>query len=350
MAQRKAHEVDAWIARPDPHTKLVLIYGPDRGLVAERARRFAAGQGIPLDDPFSVVKLDANGLSGDPGRLVDEARTVAMFAARRLIWVTEIANDKALADAVKDLLASPPSDATVLIEAGDLKKNSALRSAVEAGSGAMALPCYADDARAIDRLIDEELGRAGLSITLEARAALKSSLGGDRLATRNELDKLVLYSVGKQRFDVTDVRAATGDASGVTADDVVDSVIGGQVAEFDAAFATLLGAGGAPATLLSAAQRQFATLLALRDAMERDGKSASAAVASARPPIFFGRKALIEQALGGSGVASLTRMAERLQAAVLETRRRPELARAAARQALLAIAVEMGRKRSGLRD
>ncbi len=46
MAQKKAHEVDAWLKRPDPRAQIVLIYGPDRGLVSERARAFAVATGL----------------------------------------------------------------------------------------------------------------------------------------------------------------------------------------------------------------------------------------------------------------------------------------------------------------
>ncbi|TIR75123.1 MAG: DNA polymerase III subunit delta, partial [Mesorhizobium sp.] len=38
MAQKKGYEVDSWLARPDPAMAIVLLYGPDRGLVAERAK------------------------------------------------------------------------------------------------------------------------------------------------------------------------------------------------------------------------------------------------------------------------------------------------------------------------
>ena len=66
MSQKKAHEVDGWLARPDPSARVVLIYGPDRGLVSERAKRFAASTGLPLDDPFGVVKLSASTVEADP--------------------------------------------------------------------------------------------------------------------------------------------------------------------------------------------------------------------------------------------------------------------------------------------
>ena len=115
MAQKKAYEVDSWLARPDPKTTIVLLYGPDRGLVAERARSFAVATGLPLEDPFSVVRLDASEIDRDTGRLLDEARTVPMFSARRLLWVRNAATQKGLVDDVKALCAEPPADAIILI-------------------------------------------------------------------------------------------------------------------------------------------------------------------------------------------------------------------------------------------
>lgn len=343
MAQKKAHEVDGWLGKPDPNARIVLIYGPDRGLVSERAKRFAAATGLPLDDPFSVVKLSASSLDADPGRLIDEAGTVPMFATRRLIWVMDAGAEKAVAESVKTLLDTPSPDAIVLIEAGDLKKGSPLRAAVEAAAGAMALPCYADDARSIDRLIDEELGRASLMISLDARQVLKGVLGGDRLASRAELEKIALYCAGKGRVEAEDVRLATGDASAMSVDSAVDAVIGGRVAAFDGAFAQLMGSGTAPFLPLAAALRQFQALLMLRQAMDKDGKTASAAVAGARPPVFFARRTLVENALKGWTADACMRALERINAAILETRRRPDLARAVARQALLATAIESSR-------
>ena len=172
MAQKKSHEVDTWLSRPQPGVAIVLCYGPDRGLVSERAARFAKSTGLPLDDPFVVVKLDAATLEKDPGRLLDEAHAVAMFAAQRLIWIRGAGADKRLADDVKQLAARPAADTVVLIEAGDLRKGAALRTTVEGAASAMALPCYTDEGRDIDRLIDEELGNAALTIDLDARRIL----------------------------------------------------------------------------------------------------------------------------------------------------------------------------------
>ncbi|TIP81247.1 MAG: DNA polymerase III subunit delta, partial [Mesorhizobium sp.] len=115
MAQKKGYEVDSWLARPDPRISIVMLYGPDRGLVAERAKAFAGKTGLPLDDPFSVVRLDGSEVDRDEGRLLDEARTVPMFSDRRLLWVRNASGQKALADDVKALTTEPPRDAIILI-------------------------------------------------------------------------------------------------------------------------------------------------------------------------------------------------------------------------------------------
>jgi DNA polymerase-3 subunit delta len=343
MAQKKAFEVDGWLTKPDPRFVLVLIYGPDRGLVSERGRAFAARTELPLDDPFSVVRLDAGEAERDSGRLLDEARTVPMFSDRRLLWLRNAGSHKGLADDVKALLAEPPRDAIVLIEAGDLKKGAPLRAAVEGAANAMALPCYADDGREIDALIDRELARAGMTMTLDARQALRRNLGGDRLASVGEIEKLSLYAHGAGEVTLDDVRALSGDVSGQSFDDAVDAVLEGRVSDFDAAFTRQCQAGGHPFLALAGALRQLQALHAMRASLDADRRGAAAVVAAQRPPVFFARRKLMEKALERWTGSALERALVRLQTAILQTRRRPDLQISIARQALLGIAVESAR-------
>lgn len=343
MAQKKAYEVDSWLERPDPRISIVLLYGPDRGLVAERAKAFAVRTGLPLDDPFSVVKLDAADLDNDDGRLLTEARTIPMFSDRRLLWVRNAGVQKSLAEDVKVLVTEPPRDAIVLIEAGDLKKGAGLRAIVEGADNAMALPCYADEGRDIDTVIDDELKKAGLSMDMDARQFLRRNLGGDRLASRGEIEKLILYAHGHERITLEDVRATSGDVSGLSFDDAVDALLEGRTADFDTAFLRHCQAGNQAFLILSAAMRQFQAIHAMRGAMEADGRNAAAVVASHRPPVFFSRRKLVEKTLERWDNEAIGRALTRLQNAVLQTRRRSDLSEALARQALLGIALESNR-------
>lgn len=348
MAQKKAHEVEAWLSRRDTGTTILLIYGPDRGLVSERARKVADSTGLSPDDPFSVVRLEAGEIEQAPGRLVEEARMVPMFSDRRLIWVRNAGAQKALAEDVKMLTAEPPRDAIILIEAGDLKKGVALRTAVEASESAMALPCYADEGKTVDTLIDETLQKAGMSIALDARQALRRGLGGDRLASRGELEKLVLYASPARQITLDDVKTMSGDVSGLSLDDTIDAVLEGKPDEFDLAFRRMAASGNQASNLvLGAALRQFQMLQLMRGTMDAGGRNAATIVASARPPVFFTRRKTVERVLERWNMEAIARALGSLQSAILQARRRADLAESIARQVLLAITLESARRLGG---
>lgn len=340
MAQKKAHEVDGFLARPAQTGTVILIYGPDKGLVSERGAKYAKLTGLPLDDPFAVLRIEADEIDKDPARLMDEARTISMFGGDRLIWIKNATAQKGLAEAVKLLIAEPAQDTYILIEAGDLKKGAALRSNVENGSTGMALPCYTDDARGIDGLIDDVLQANHLQISNDARQFLRLSLGGDRLATRGELEKLCLYARGQQRIELEDVRELVGDVAALSQDEVIDAVLIGDLPKFNTAFDRVVNTGTHPFLLVNSAMRQFSQLQTLRYAMETGNMPAGLVVNSAKPPIFFARKKLVETALGLWSVAALNRVTDRLQRTVLESRQNSALSTAIIRQTFIALTVE----------
>lgn len=345
MAQKKAHEVDGYLKNPGKGFAITLVYGPDRGLVSERAALIAKASGIDLNDPFSVIVMTADMIEEDPGRLLDEANTVSMFGGERLIWVKDGGNGRRFVEAVKVLCQSPPQACTVLIEADDLKKTATLRTTIEGADKAMALPCYADDARAVDRLIDEELARAGKTISLDARAILKQSLGGDRMSSRQELQKLMLYCRDDKTIEKSHVSEAVAEAAASSVDDAIDAMIGGQTARFEREYRRLIADGTAPYRFIQVAMRQLYVLANLRQAMDQEGKSATAAVASARPPLFFGRKTLFETALGKLRLPTIVEALDKLQAANLESRKMSTLAPVIVHRVLMGIALERSRAR-----
>src|ERR1700734_4445133 len=83
MVALRGREIDAFLARPDSGRPIILLYGPDAGLVRERADALLASAVDDPNDPFSLVRLDGDELSAEPSRLVDEAMTIPLFGGRR---------------------------------------------------------------------------------------------------------------------------------------------------------------------------------------------------------------------------------------------------------------------------
>ena len=145
MVALRGKEIDAFLARPDAGRPIILLYGPDAGLVRERADALIASAVDDPNDPFSLVRLDGDELAAEPSRLVDEAMTIPMFGGRRAIRVR--AGSRSFASGVDTLADSPLKDCRIVIEAGELRPESPLRKACERAKTAVAIACYPDTER-----------------------------------------------------------------------------------------------------------------------------------------------------------------------------------------------------------
>src|SRR5262250_2670604 len=140
MTALKTSEIDSFVARPDPARAVVLVFGPDAGLVSERVDAIVRASVDDTSDPFALVRLDGDALASDPARLIDEATTVPLFGGRRAIRVR--AGSRNFAASVEAVLTAPLRDCRVVIEAGDLRRNAPLRNACERARNAAVIACY----------------------------------------------------------------------------------------------------------------------------------------------------------------------------------------------------------------
>ncbi|MBY0295691.1 MAG: DNA polymerase III subunit delta [Methylobacterium sp.] len=317
MTAIRPGDVEGLLRRgPDPRIVVILVYGPDTGLVAERARRLAESAVPDPADPFALVKLDGDTLAADPGRLVDEAGTVGLFGGQRAIWVRS--GSRNYAPAVEAVLKGGSAATRIVVEAGDLAKAAPLRVLCERAAEALAIPCYPDDARSLADLIDSRLRDEGLRISREARETLAASLGGDRRASLGEIEKLALYARGQAEIGLEDVEAIASDVSASALNTLVDAAFAGQVSEVERLYRRFQTEGLDASVMLGGALRHALTLLAMR--FDGDGKSPSALVAGWRG-LHFRRQKIVETHFARWSPEALRRAVTRLQETVLASRR-----------------------------
>ena len=276
--------VAGFLRRPDPEIRAVLLYGPDAGLVRERAAALARTVCPDLQDPFRVADLTGSALAADPARLADEVAQISLMGGRRVVRLREAGD--ALAPLFGRFLADSPGDALVVVEAGDLPSRSALRRVFDNAPAAAAIGCYPDNARDLADLVRETCAAQRIAISRDAVDFLVGHLGGDRLLTRAELDKLTLYAGEGGRIGLDDARAVIADSAALSLDDALLAAAEGDAAALDRALARVFQEGESPVTVIRALLRhlQRLHLLALRVGA---GDSIDAAIRGARPPIFF---------------------------------------------------------------
>lgn len=284
MVAIKAHQAAKFLTTVGPAIGAVLLYGPDAGSVAERAQALAKRLAGLDDPPGEVLRLDDADLESDPGRLAVELRTFPMFGGRNVVRAA--AGRRLNAQLLKPLVTDNALAGFLIVEAGNLRRDEALRLLFERASSAAAIPCYADEARDLEALVRDDLAAARLGITPEARKLLLSRLGADRALSRREIEKLTLYAAGQAAIEVEDVEAIVGDASEQALDKVAMACAEGQAAPALAACDRAIAAGEGAQSVILAIQRHFTRLDRVR-ALVDQGRSVDEALRQFRPPLHF---------------------------------------------------------------
>ncbi|OEJ64122.1 DNA polymerase III subunit delta [Magnetovibrio blakemorei] len=329
-------KIEGFLRSPDPNIRAVLVFGPDEGLVRERAQRLAKTAVEDLNDPFRVVEINGSDLKADPARLADEAASLSFGGGSRVVRVRQ-ASDQCTPACQSFLALDTPSPALVVIDAGDLAASSKLRKLFETAKNGASMACYGDDLKSLPDVIRETLNRFQLNPDRDAMSLLVQSLGSDRSVTRGELEKLALYMGGPGPVNEADVRAAIGDTAASGVDDVIYSAASGDTAKLETAISRVLADGTNPVQLVRAAQRHFQRLHSARGQMAQ-GMSADQATKSLRPPIIFKLADAFRAQLGVWPEPKLTRAFDILTQAEIDCKTTGYPAEAICGRAMLSIA------------
>ena len=294
MTEIKGASIDRTLSHPPKDLTAALIFGPDQGLVRERAETLIKSVVPNLKDPFLIADLDDSILASDPARLFDEAAAISMLGGRRVVRVRGAGNT--LAKLFERFLDAPVGDALVVVEGGDLSRGTGLRRVFDDAENAASIACYGDSARDLPDVVRETLRAAGLTIAPEALADAAARLGSDRGVTRRELEKLALYAHGQKQVTLDDVRAVLGDEAEVRSEEALDAAGQGDMKRLDLALERLWVAGTSAIAIVRMAMSHFQRLALVRAELDK-GEPAESAMKKLRPPVHFMRAAAFKSQL-----------------------------------------------------
>ncbi|MFJ6025461.1 DNA polymerase III subunit delta [Brevundimonas sp. NPDC092305] len=248
MILSKRPEIERFLKSPDKGVRAAVIHGKDRSGVAERAEVLCKAITPDLNDPFNVTVLTDSDIDGDEMRLEESLTALSMIGGRRLVRIRLSAEkasiDKMLAQALKTHAEGGFNpDCMLVIEAGALGRDSALRKAAEADKAAVGIVCYEDETGDVARMTREALAGDKVGLTQDALDRFVARLPRERGLMRQEIERLALY---------------IGPGSGRTIDaDALDAFLG---VEPDASLkdAALQAFGGRPAPAQAGLRRAFA--------------------------------------------------------------------------------------------
>jgi DNA polymerase-3 subunit delta len=284
-------QLAGFVKAPDKAARVILLYGPERGLLSERLETIGKTVCPDLIDPFNVIKLTAAQITDDPARLLDETQAISMMGGNRLIIITDAGNT--LTTVIKSYLKEASADNLVLIEGGELDARSSLRLACEKAKNAAALPCYVESAQDLAGVIRQKLQELDITAERDALTYLSQNLTGNRSFMYGELEKIALY-VGALTDDaqkpytlqLDTARFVISDGGNVDYDDLIYALCDGDKDTALGAFDRLVAEGVAVISVQRGLQRHFKRLLITKERV-LNGARIFEAAKMLKPPLFF---------------------------------------------------------------
>jgi DNA polymerase-3 subunit delta len=335
-------QIDEFLKNPGEKTAAVLVFGPDEGLVRERVNMLVKAAAGSSDDPFRVVELDADAIRSDPARLMDEAGAISMLGGRRAVRVNDVTDG--MAKSIEDFLDShrDSKNTLVIFEAGELPGRAALRKLFEAAPHAAVIACYHDSGGDLKAVIQSQLSGAGKGASPAALSYLEQSLGGDRGATRSEIEKLILYIGEAKQVELDDAMASVGHSAGVEQDDLNYAIAEGDAKAIERQLDLNL-AETAPIMILRGLARHFLKLHGAVGRLE-SGASLQDAMVALNSPLFWRDRPRLERQCRRWSGRSIAAALQKIGETEAQAMRHRDIADTLTRRAGLEIAALPGKR------
>ena len=324
MILAKRPEVERFLKSPDSGVRAAVIHGRDRSGVGERAAQLCRAVTPDLNDPFNVTVLTESDIDGDESRLEDALTALSMIGGRRLVRVrlsSEKASiDKLLAAALKahaDGAYNP--DAMLVIEAGALGRDSALRKAAETSPAAVGIACYEDETGDVARMTREALAADKVGLSQDALDRFVARLPRERGLMRQEIERLVLYiGPGSGRtIDVAELEQHLGVEPDASLQDAALQAFGGRPGPAQAGLRRALAEGESPVMAVRQASIHLGKLRRI-NVLQANGAGAKEAAKAAG--VFWKQEAEMLRQARSWRLEDLDRVLDSVNAADIATK------------------------------
>lgn len=318
----KNYEIDNFCSNFNMNTPAILIYGEDYGLKNERASLIIKKY---LNDSKNIIDLDAKSIISVPELLFTELNSISLLADKKVIRVRD-ANDK-LSAIIENSVFLHSEDCLLILISESLSPRSSLRLTFEKHKEAVILPCYSDDSKNIINIIDSMLNKENIKIDINAKKLLASYLGADRLVTKSEIEKAILYSGNTKELSLNDISSFLSDQASINIDKLYDLTLLGNIKQAYKVLIKLQNEGIPPIQIIRVFTRQLQSLYSLKEKVLLKN-NISFVIDNFKPPIYFKRKENIKlqiQKWSISMIKKALQLLERAEINCKRTKNNPEI-------------------------
>lgn len=263
----------------------ILLYGPEFGLISNRAKIIAEKIAGDIKDPFRYIDIDFSKITESPYILSDELTSLSLTGGKRVIRIRNV--KPSLPKDITEIIKRYSSKENFLImTSNELTKASSSRSFFEKEACLISMPCYPESKSSVSQIITSILNKEKIKYDYEIIDILPDLFAENRMLILSELEKLITYAQNKEKITKEDVFKIIENTKEISIDNILTATANKDFKTAENALIKALRENTEPITVIKSLIYYFNRLYTVKKYIS-SGKSEQQAISSLKPAVFF---------------------------------------------------------------
>ena len=239
----------------------------------------------------NIERFDESEILNNFESFISNQINKSFFNESKLILISRVSEK--IIKLIDELLDRKIIDITVVLNAGSLDKKSKLRSLFEKDKNLICMPFYKDDNRTLLQLANNFFKKNKISISQEIINLIVERSSGDRINLNNELDKISLFLLGKEKININDVTKLSNLAENYSISELADNCLSKNIKKINKIFNENVFSVDDCILIIRTLLLKSKRLLEIKK-MNNSNKNIEQIVSNYKPPIFWKDKEIVK--------------------------------------------------------
>jgi len=246
----------------------------------------------------------------------------SLFGDKKIITIYD-ATDKII-DKLSYVYEERPDNICLIIFSEILEKKSKLRIFFETNKKTICIPCYLDNEKDLAVIAQLELKKNNITLSREIINLLIEKSNSDRNNLRNEINKIISYSLNKKTLVIEDVKSLINFSGDYKSDIFINECLCGNIKQYKKIISELYTSAVNQILLLRILSNKIQRLLKMKESEDKTSNIDSL-INATKPPIFWKEKSLVKKQLSIWSLNDLKKMINEINNTELLCKKNPNI-------------------------
>ena len=182
----------------------------------------------------NIERFEENEILNNFENFISSLINKSFFDELKLIVISRVSEK--IIKLIDELLDRKINDVTIVLNTNNLEKKSKLRTIFEKDKNLICVPFYKDDNRTLIQLANNFFKNNKISISQEIVNLIVERSSGDRINLNNELNKISLFLLNKEKINIDDVIKLTNLAENYSISELADNCLSKNIKKINKIF------------------------------------------------------------------------------------------------------------------